>query len=121
MWNHQDPAGTETRFRAALETASSDEALILQTQIARTYGIREQFDQARAFAGLLEPDLGRASAQANVRFWIEWGRTFCSATHNKDSQTDAARSTARDAFLKAFALARDAQLDGLAIDALHMT
>lgn len=120
LWNHFDPSGTETRFREALETANSDEALILQTQIARTYGIRKQFLQAQQILEKLQPQLVNASTEANVRYWLEWGRTFCSATHDQESQTEIARTEARAAFSKAFELARDAKLDGLAVDALHM-
>jgi tetratricopeptide (TPR) repeat protein len=92
MWNHADPAGSERKFRAALETASGDTALILQTQIARTYGIRQQFDQARAILQGL--DLSHAGPEASVNYWLEWGRTFCSATHAPESQTDEARDLA---------------------------
>jgi hypothetical protein len=118
IWNHADPAGSEQKFRAALETASGDTALILQTQIARTYGIRQQFDQARAI--LHDLDLSHAGPEASVNYWLEWGRTFSSATHDSASQTHEARDQARTAFTRAFELAREAKLDVLAIDALHM-
>jgi tetratricopeptide (TPR) repeat protein len=120
LWNHGDPAGTEVRFLAALETATPDEAFILQTQIARTYGIRKQFEQARQILEGLQPQLSQASPEVNVRLWLEWGRTYSSATHNEESQTETLRNEARKAFTKAFELARDAKLDGFAIDALHM-
>jgi tetratricopeptide (TPR) repeat protein len=118
MWDHQDPANSEQRFRAALVRATGDTALILQTQIARTYGIRKQFDQARDILKTLE--LTGASPEANVKYWLEWGRTFCSATHDPTLQTGEARDQARAAFTLAFELAREAKLDFLAIDALHM-
>jgi tetratricopeptide (TPR) repeat protein len=120
MWNHQDPAGTEARFRAALENATGDTALILQTQIARTYGIRKQFNEARAMLEKIQPQLTNAGVEAKVHHFIEWGRTFCSATHDQASQTEQARTQARGAFTVAFELARKAKLDVLAIDALHM-
>jgi tetratricopeptide (TPR) repeat protein len=124
MWNHADPAESETKFRAARENATGDTALILQTQIARTYGIRKQFDQAREILQAI--DLSHAGPEATVNYWLEWGRTFCSATHDAVSQTDQARDQARDrdqartVFTRAFELARGAKLDSLAIDALHM-
>jgi tetratricopeptide (TPR) repeat protein len=118
LWNHADPAESETKFRAALENATGDTALILQTQIARTYGIRKQFDQARAILKTL--DLTDAGPEAKVNYWLEWGRTFCSATHDPALKTDEARDQARSAFTHAFELAREAKLDFLAIDALHM-
>jgi tetratricopeptide (TPR) repeat protein len=118
LWNHADPAGSETKFREALENATGDTALILQTQIAKTYGIRKQFDQARAILKTL--DLTGVGPAASVNYWLEWGRTFCSATHNPALQTDEARDQARAAFTRAFELAREAKLNFLAIDALHM-
>ena len=36
LWSFHDPAASEARFRAALDSAQGDDALILQTQIART-------------------------------------------------------------------------------------
>ena len=36
LWDHAQPAVSEERFRAALGTASGDDALMLRTQIART-------------------------------------------------------------------------------------
>ena len=120
MWNHQDPAGSESRFREALEHASGDTALILRTQIARTHGVRKRFDEARAILRELQPQLEGASAEAQAYFWLEWGRTFCSATHPPESQTDDAHAEARAAFTRAFETARDAKLDRLAVDELHM-
>ncbi len=38
LWDFTQPELSEQRFREALATANPDEALILQTQIARTYG-----------------------------------------------------------------------------------
>ena len=35
LWNFNDPAASEARFRAALTVAKGDDALVLRTQIAR--------------------------------------------------------------------------------------
>ena len=118
LWNHNDPAGSEARFRAALETANGDDVLILHTQIARTHGLRKQFVEAQHILRTLNPS--EAGPKAQAHYWLEWGRTFCSATHAPESQTDEAHAEARRAFQRAFEIARDAQLDGLAVDALHM-
>jgi len=40
LWDFSKPAVSEERFRAALATAQGDDALILKTQIARTYAHR---------------------------------------------------------------------------------
>lgn len=120
MWNFSDPAGTELLFRKALKAAKGDDVLILQTQIARTFGIRKEFAQAQAILKEVEPQLATAGAEPNVRYWLELGRTLSSATHSKESQTDAVREQARAAFTKAFALADKAGLGYLATDAMHM-
>jgi tetratricopeptide (TPR) repeat protein len=120
LWDYDQPEVSEQRFRAALPSASADEALILQTQIARTYGLRGDFSQARHILAGIEPQIQDASLEAQVRYNLELGRTYASATHPPESQTAAAKELARSAFLRAFALAQDAGLDHLAIDALHM-
>ena len=40
LWNFDDPAQSEQRFRDALAAATGDDAFVLRTQIARTYGLR---------------------------------------------------------------------------------
>ncbi len=47
LWDYANPALSEQRFRDAINTASRDDALILQTQIARTHGLRGDFLRAR--------------------------------------------------------------------------
>ncbi|HET7525527.1 MAG TPA: tetratricopeptide repeat protein, partial [Burkholderiaceae bacterium] len=120
LWDFSKPALSEERFRAALASASGDDALILQTQIARTWGLRRDFDRARAVLAEAQPQLNDASAEAQVHYWLELGRTYCSATHDDASQNDEAKARARTAYGNALALARAASLDSLAIDTLHM-
>jgi tetratricopeptide (TPR) repeat protein len=120
LWNFGDPAGTEQKFRDALKTAKGDDVLILQTQIARTYGVRKDFAQAQKNLKEIEPQLPKAGVEPNVRYWLEWGRTLSSAVHPKESQTDEVRAQALAAFDRAFKLADQAGLGYLAVDALHM-
>lgn len=40
LWDYSQPDLSEQRFIAALDEASDDEKLILQTQIARSHGLR---------------------------------------------------------------------------------
>ncbi len=120
LWNFDDPAGSEQRFRALLPAASADEAFILQTQIARSYGLRLDFDKARAILRTLEPKLANASVEAQARYWLELGRTYSSAAHPPESQTPDARQRAREDFERALATAKRGGLDDLAIDAVHM-
>ncbi len=120
LWDFNKPDVSEQRFRAALETATGDDWLILQTQIARTYGIRAEFDQARKLLKEIEPRIRLASAETKARFALEMGRTWASATHSSESQTPETGKRARSYYENALALAREAHLDGLAIDAIHM-
>ena len=120
LWNFDDPIQSEQRFRSALVTATGDDAAILQTQIARSYGLRGNFPKAQEILKGLEPGLQTASAEARTRYWLELGRTYSSATHSPESQTPDTKERARQAYKQAFETAESAQLDGLAVDALHM-
>jgi len=120
LWDYSNPAESEARFREALATASPDDAFILQTQIARSHGIRKDFDRARAILSTIEPSLSATIPEGQVRYWLELGRSYASATHPPETQTEAAKETARHAFMQAFEIAKAAHEDDLAIDALHM-
>lgn len=120
LWDYKKPELSEQRFRAALASATADDALILQTQIARTYGLRGDFTRARETLAAVAPRLATASAEAKVRYALEFGRTLVSATHPPASQTPQAREQARAIYLGAFEVAKAQKLDALAIDALHM-
>jgi tetratricopeptide (TPR) repeat protein len=120
LWNFDDPAQSEQRFRAALVTATGDDAVILQTQIARTYGLRGDFPKAQEILKGVEPQLRTAGVEARARYSLELGRTYASATHSPDSQTTETKERARAAYREAYEIAKGGRLDGLAIDALHM-
>jgi len=111
LWNYNDPAASEERFRAALVGASGDEALVLRTQIARTLGLRERFDEAHRELDAIEAALPAAGAEPRVRAALERGRTLRSS--GKPQQ-------ASPYFERAFELADGAGLERLAADALHM-
>jgi len=112
LWNFADPAASEAAFRAALATAASrDDALSLQTQIARSLGLRARFDDAHALLDRLEPELAGAGAEPQVRHRLERGRALRSAKRPEQ---------ARPLFVEAAERARAAGLDALRVDALHM-
>ena len=111
LWDFDDPARSETVFREHLAGATRDDALSLQTQIARTYGLRSRFDEAHAVLDRVEPELATAGPEPRVRYLLERGRTWRSAR-----QVDKARPL----FLQAVDLAVAAKLEILAIDAMHM-
>jgi tetratricopeptide (TPR) repeat protein len=120
LWNFDDPVESEQRFRSALITAAGDDAIILQTQIARSYGLRADFAKAQEVLKDLEPQLQTAGDEARTRYWLELGRTYSSGTHPPESQTPDAKERARKAYRQALETAKGGQLDGLAVDALHM-
>ncbi|MFN9106795.1 MAG: tetratricopeptide repeat protein, partial [Betaproteobacteria bacterium] len=120
LWDFSRPDVSEQRFRAALLTASEDDALILRTQIARSLGLRRDFERAREELRAVAKELDRAGAEARTRYFLELGRTYASAAHPAELQTPQASELARSAYRQAIELARTASLDGLAIDAIHM-
>jgi tetratricopeptide (TPR) repeat protein len=120
LWDYTDPAASETRFRQALAGAAADDAMILQTQIARTFGLRKRFDDARAVLASVAPGIEGAPAEVRTRYFLELGRTYASPAHPATQMTAADRETARAHYMRAFQIASDAQLDSLAVDALHM-
>ena len=111
LWNIDDPAASELRFREALTNASGDDALILRTQIARTLGLRQRYDESQRELDAIEPALAAAGIEPRVRAWLERGRTLRSSGKPAD---------AIPLFVRAFATADAARLERLAADALHM-
>lgn len=120
MWDFSNPVLSEQRFRTELAKSTGDDALILTTQIARTYGLRKDFDRAQAILKEVEPKITSAGPETRARFALEFGRTLASATHPPEAQTDATKALARARFESALAISREAKLDALAIDAIHM-
>lgn len=111
LWDFADPARSEANFRARLPGATADDALSLQTQIARSLGLRSRFDEAHALLDRVESQLPRAGAEPRVRYLLERGRTL---------RSSGRRDLARPLFLQAVEQARSARLDELTVDAMHM-
>jgi tetratricopeptide (TPR) repeat protein len=120
LWDFDHPEVSEQRFREVLDAASADDKLILQTQIARTYGLRREFERARSTLKMIEPQIQGASPQAQVRYALELGRTYASATHTQGSVSAEEKEIARTQYSSALDIAKRAKLDSLAIDAVHM-
>lgn len=120
LWDFSQPEVSQQRFTAAMSDANADEKLVLQTQIARSYGLRRDFATARQILAQIEPQIQGAADEVQVRYFLELGRSFASTAHPKASQTPDAIASARKHFLQAYELAAAARLDYLAIDALHM-
>ncbi len=113
LWDFNDKAASETRFRDALKTLKADDALEVETQIARTFSLRRDFETAHRLLNDIEQRMTPSSRAAlRVRYLLERGRTFNSA-----KQFD----TAKPLFQQAYDLAiKEPALIGLAIDAAHM-
>ena len=120
LWDYGNPELSEQHFRSSLDGSTEDERLILQTQIARTYGMRGNFTRAREILSAVEKKQAAASPEVQARYFLELGRTYASAAHSETDRTPGNLATARKHFLHAYAVADRAGLDYLAIDALHM-
>ena len=111
FWEYADPVASEERFRAALSSAQGDERLELLTQVARTYGLRQRFQEAHEVLNEVERHLAEAGPRPRVRYRLERGRTYNSSGEKKK---------ARPLFVEAWEQAQTAHMDGLAVDAAHM-
>lgn len=120
LWDFARPEVSEKRLRAALKSASGDDALVLQTQIARSYGLRKDFSKAQDILKSIAKDVSTAGPEARTRYALEMGRTYASATHSPELQSAESKKLARASYVDALAIAKGANLDGLAIDAIHM-
>lgn len=110
LWDYYDPVGSEARFREAAGAAAGVPRLVLLTQLARALGLQEKYDEAHrvlddvARAGPVHPEVV-------TRLALERGRLLRSAGDP---------AGAAPWFGRAAAQARDAGLEPLHVDALHM-
>ena len=116
LWDYDNPAATEGKFRALLSEAekSEDRAYLaeLLTQLARTQGMQGHFDDAHATLDRADKLIDDATMpKARVRYLLERGRAFNSSDHPDQ---------ARPLFEKALELASANRLDAYAIDGAHM-
>jgi tetratricopeptide (TPR) repeat protein len=115
LWNYGDPAATEEKFRtflpAATKSPDPEYHPQLLTQIARTFSLRRNFDEAHALLDTVEPMLTRHTPVAKTRYLLERGRAFNSAGKKDDAKT---------LFLEAFESAKAAGADFFTVDAAHM-
>jgi tetratricopeptide (TPR) repeat protein len=118
LWDHDDPAASEHRFRERLAEAAPGSAAYVEvlTQIARAQGLQRKFDAAHATldaAAALLPsaEAGPGAARARVRYLLERGRVLNSARQP---------AQARPWFEAAWEAAQAAGEDFYAVDAAHM-
>ena len=115
LWDYNDPAGSETKFRALLADVAEEgdetfHAEIL-TQIARAQGLQRQFNEAHLILDEADAMIDGDMHRARVRYLLERGRVY-----NSSGSADQARPL----FAKAGELASGEGIDGLAVDAAHM-
>jgi tetratricopeptide (TPR) repeat protein len=113
-WDFNDPAASEERFRQMLEQLGSDnpaDTAEVMTQLARTMSLRQRYEQADAILDEAQTLTTAGMARAQVRVWLERGRT-----RNSSGQ----KTEAVPLFTQAFDLALESDLEYLAIDAAHM-
>lgn len=115
LWDYNDPEGMEKKFREIEPEvqSSGDEAYYIEllTQIARTQGLQMKFDEAHKILDEAESLLKEGYTKAQIRYYLERGRTYNSSKFY---------DKAKELFLKAYELAKQAGEDNLTIDAAHM-
>jgi tetratricopeptide (TPR) repeat protein len=110
LWDFDDPAESESRFRVAAGDASADRQRdILMTQVARALGLQGSYSEGMAILDAIPHADG--DLEVEVRARLERGRIL---------NTRGDRDEARPQFAAAFEGATSAGLENLAVDALHM-
>ena len=115
LWNYGQPNQTREKFVALLEevkdTSDLNYILELETQIARTYSLQSNFQNAHEVLDTVETRLSEETEIAQIRYTLERGRT-----HNSAGDKEKAKVL----FKQAYVLAENASADYYAIDAIHM-
>ncbi len=112
LWDFNDKPASERRFREALKTGIGEDALEIETQIARTFSLRRELATAHAMLDDIQRRMSSSSRPSlRVRYLLERGRSFNSAGDF---------TTAKPMFIEAFDIASKNDLNDLAIDAGHM-
>ncbi|KIS28991.1 hypothetical protein TV39_02440 [Arthrobacter sp. SPG23] len=109
LWNFDDPAGSESRFRTAAEDEKydADEQAELATQVGRAIGLQGRYEEADALLDAIDAD----EPTVAVRVLLERGRLLNSSGH---------AAMAVPLFEQAAELADHLSEEFLAVDALHM-
>jgi len=114
LWNYDDPAGTEAKFRDLLSKARESDRSYraeLLTQVARTQGLQQKFTEAHATLDQVDALLKPEMTTARVRSLLERGRVLNSSKKAEDSVPF---------FTQALKLAEQSGLEYYAVDAAHM-
>ena len=115
LWNYNEPGETEQKFRDVLANTNAQEsveyALELRTQIARTLGLQQKFEDAHKLLDQVESELKLEYSIAKIRYMLERGRTLNSSGKKEESIA---------LFLEAWELGLEVKADFYAVDAAHM-
>lgn len=115
LWNFDDPVATQVRMEALIPEIQNqypDKYLELLTQIARTYSLQRQFQQAHQLLNQVENNpLFSSLPLVQIRYLLERGRTYNSSGEPQ---------TAMPLFTLALEIATTNQFDNFAVDAAHM-
>ncbi|MBL8040324.1 MAG: tetratricopeptide repeat protein [Chthonomonas sp.] len=111
LWDFSNPEKSEQVFRDMLPSGDDLYDLELRTQIARTYGLRRRFDDARTELASALADAPTEPSRFHVRYELEIGRTENSSGNIED---------AKPHFHRAFELAQELGEEFLLVDAAHM-
>ena len=109
LWDFDDPALSEDRFRAAVseDRYDADERAELSTQLGRAIGLQGRYEEADALLDAVDAD----EPTVAVRVLLERGRVLNSSGHPQ---------MAVPLFEQAAELADHLGEEFLAVDALHM-
>jgi tetratricopeptide (TPR) repeat protein len=115
LWDFNDPAGSDRRFRTFLKRRvpplPPGLRIEAMTQLARAQTLRRRFAAARRTLEGARTLFPAGDPRARVRYALEYGRLLNSSGHPR---------RARRPFEAAWSAARRAGEDGLAVDAAHM-
>lgn len=115
LWNYYDPAATEIKFREVLKDSSPVKDLSrhvqLLTQIARTYSLRKQFDEAHKILDEAGGQLTEEKGVDHIRYFLERGRTFNSSGDKRNAEI---------CFRNALDISQKLNEDFYTIDTIHM-
>lgn len=112
LWDFDDPAASEARFRHALaEIRTESDRLQLLTQLVRAQGLQRNVAAAHTTLDQVQAETTDSDTVVLIRIALERGRL-----HNSAGQADLAGPY----FESAWRLAYENNHDALAVDAAHM-
>jgi len=115
LWNFSKPQESHDAFLKAAKNyeTSNQKHWELLTQAARALGLQSKFDEARELLKKVNGGMNSDEMpKANIRYYLELGRVYNSEGKDKKK--------ARELFLKAYELSKEAGHDYLLVDSAHM-